>query len=95
MLADECAEQGTRSPKAVGGSPMGLYLYVKNVDKVVERAISLGAKLLKPVDNNFWGDRCGSLEDPFGYQWTLATHVEDVSSREIKKRAAQFSKKTA
>lgn len=90
MLADECPEWNARSPKAFGGCPMSVHLYVKNVDKMVDKAVAAGAKLLRPVDNMFYGDRCGCVADPFGYQWHVATHIEDVSSREIKKRAAKM-----
>jgi PhnB protein len=90
MLADECPEWQAHSPKAFGGSPMNIHLYVKNADKIVDRAVAAGAKLLKPVENMFYGDRCGRIEDPFGYQWHVSTHVENVSTRELKKRAAQM-----
>lgn len=94
MLADECPEMKTRSPKTQGGCAVSIQLYVKNVDKVVERAVSAGAKLKRPVENMFYGDRCGCIEDPYGHQWHVSTHIEDVSTRELKKRAAQmFSKK--
>jgi PhnB protein len=90
MLADECPEWNARGPKAFGGCPISIHLYVKNVDKVVERAVAAGGKLLRPVDNLFYGDRCGCVEDPFGYRWHVSTHVENVSSRELKKRAAKM-----
>lgn len=90
MLADEKPEFNTRSPKAMGGSPVTIQLYVKNVDKIVQKAIAGGAKLIRPVENMFYGDRCGSIEDQFGYQWHVSTHIEDVSTRELKKRAAQI-----
>lgn len=93
MLADECPEYNARSPKAFGGCPISIHLYVKNVDKIVGRAVAAGAKILRPVDNVFYGDRCGCVEDPFGYQWHVSTHVEDVSTRELKKRAAQMFEK--
>lgn len=94
MLADECPDTKTRSPKAYGGSAVGFQLYVKDVDKVVARAVAAGAKLIKPIENMFYGDRCGRVEDQFGHQWYISTHIEDVPTRELKKRAAQlFSKK--
>lgn len=91
MLADECHEK-SRSAKSFGGSPMNIHLYVKNVDKVVAKALSAGAKLIRPVENMFYGDRCGCVEDPSGYQWYIATHVENVSARELKKRVAAIFK---
>ena len=94
MLADECPDAKTRSPKAYGGAAVGFHLYVKDVDKVVARAVAAGAKLIKPIENMFYGDRCGRVEDQYGHQWHISTHVEDVSTREQKKRAAQlFGKK--
>ena len=94
MLADECPTAKTRSPKTYGGSAVGFHLYVKDVDKVVKRAIAAGAKLIKPIENMFYGDRCGHIADPYGHQWYISTHIEDVSTPELKKRAAQlFGKK--
>jgi PhnB protein len=88
MLADEHPEMGARGPKTVGGSPISLLLYVEDVDAVVGRAVEAGAKLTRPVADQFYGDRTGGLEDPFGHAWYVATHVEDVSSEEMKRRAA-------
>ncbi len=88
MLADEFPEWDARSPETVGGSPVIIALYVEDVDAVVSRAVAAGAKLFKPVANQFYGDRSGSITDPFGHKWNIATHVENVSSDEINKRAA-------
>ncbi len=90
MLADECPSAKTRSPKAYGGSAVGFHLYVKDVDQVVKRAIAAGAKLIKPIENMFYGDRCGHLQDQYGHQWYVSTHIEDVPTRELKKRAAKL-----
>ena len=81
---------GGRSAQTLGGTPVNLYLYVKGVDAAVERALAAGAKPLMPVTNMFWGDRIGSVEDPYGQKWTLATHTEDVAPREMGKRAQAF-----
>jgi PhnB protein len=86
MLADESTEMNTRSPKAVGGSPVGLVLYVENVDKTVEKAVGAGAKLKTKVEDKFYGDRMGTIEDPYGHIWYVGTHVEDVSPEEMKRR---------
>src|SRR5262245_7430524 len=94
MLADEYPQMGFRSPKALGGSPVGLMLYVENVDEVVSKAVGAGAKLTRPVENQFYGDRSGCLEDPFGHTWFVSTHVEDVSMEELKKRAAAMAEKS-
>ena len=88
MLADENPAMGARGPKTVGGSPISLVLYVEDVDAVVARAVEAGAKLTREVADQFYGDRTGGVEDPFGHAWYVATHVEDVSSEEMKKRAA-------
>lgn len=88
MLADEHPEMGARSLKSIGGSPISFLLYVDNVDAFVEHAVSEGAKVVRPIENKFYGDRTGGLEDPFGYQWYVATHIEDVSSEEMERRAA-------
>ena len=87
MLADEHPEIGALSPATVGGSPVNLHLYVEDVDAVVARAVAAGATLTRPVADQFYGDRSGTLEDPFGHVWTIATHVEDVPPEELKRRA--------
>lgn len=87
MLADECPEKGVMSPK--GASSVCIHLYVKDVDAVFKKAVSSGAKALRAVDNMFYGDRIGCVEDPFGHQWSIATHIEDVSPAKMKKRAQE------
>jgi PhnB protein len=88
MLADENPSmgQGHASASTIGASPVSLYLYVPDVDRVFERATAEGAKILKPVQDQFYGDRSGFVQDPFGHLWGLATHVEDVSAEEMEKR---------
>jgi PhnB protein len=88
MLADEnpAMGQGHTSATTVGGSPVSIYLYLPNVDDVVHRATAAGAKLLKPVQDQFYGDRSGFIQDPFGHLWGIATHIEDVSPQEMKER---------
>lgn len=88
MLADEFPEMGARSPQSLGGSPVSILLYVADVDACAERAVTAGAKVVRPVKDQFYGDRSGSFEDPFGHQWHIATHVEDVAPEEMHKRAA-------
>jgi PhnB protein len=92
MLADEHPEMGARSPFSIGGSPVGIHLYIKNVDAVVERAVSLGSKIVRPVTDMFYGDRSGTIEDPFGHTWHISTHIEDVTPAQVKKRAAESVK---
>ncbi len=89
MVADEFPEFGGRSPKTVGGSPVIVSVYVEDVDAVFDKAVQAGATVVRPVENQFYGDRTGSFEDPFGHQWSIATHVEDVPPDEMEKRAAQ------
>jgi PhnB protein len=89
MLADEYPELGVRSPKAFGGSPVTLSVYVEDVDAVFQRAQQAGAKVLRPLEDQFYGDRSGQFEDPFGHRWTVATRVEDVSPEEMARRAAE------
>jgi PhnB protein len=91
MLADENPQMGIMSPQTVGGSSVGMHVYVENVDAVIEKAVESGAKPLRPIKNQFYGDRSGSLLDPFGHMWTVATHVEDVLPEEMKKRMAAMS----
>jgi PhnB protein len=93
MLADEHPEMGYRSPRAYGGSSVSLMLYVEDVDARFERALGAGAVQLRPLENQFYGDRSGTLVDPFGHVWTLATHVEDVSPEELARRAAAAMQK--
>ena len=88
MLADEYPAHGARGPRAFGGSPVGLHHYVADVDAVVARAVAAGAKLVHPVENKFYGDRMGTIEDPFGHKWYVTTHIEDVPPDEIDRRAA-------
>jgi PhnB protein len=89
MLADEHPEMGARGPKSVGGTPVSLHMYVEDADRVFERALEAGAKELRPVEDQFYGDRLGSFEDPFGHHWHVATHVEDVPPEEMEKRMAE------
>ena len=86
MLADEFPEMEYRGPLSLGSSPVSMLLYVEDVDKVVERAVAAGAKILKPVQDQFYGDRSGFIQDPFGHLWGVATHIEDVSPQEMKER---------
>lgn len=88
MLGDQCPERGAYAPANYGGSPVGIHLYIKNVDEVVKRAVRAGAKLIRPVENMFYGDRSAAIKDPFDHQWYVSTHVEDVSIAQVKKRAA-------
>jgi PhnB protein len=92
MLGEENPQMGTLSPKSTEGSPLLLYVYAPDVDAVVEKAVKAGAKLDQPVKNQFYGDRAGSVTDPFGYKWFVATHVEDVAPEELKKRAAAMGR---
>ena len=89
MLADEHPGIGTRGPRAFGGSPVSVLLYVEDVDGTVKTAVASGAKLLEPVGDKFYGDRSGTIEDPFGHRWHIASHVEDVSAEEMDKRMKQ------
>jgi PhnB protein len=91
MLADENPQTGIMSPQTIGGSPSSLHVYVENVDAVIQKAIESKAKLLRPIKDQFYGDRSGSILDPFGHMWSVATHVEDVSPEEMKKRMAAMS----
>jgi len=88
MLADENPQMGALSPQSIGGVSSAFYVYLANVDAVVQKAVAVGAKLARPVKDQFYGDRSGTVIDPFGHKWSIATHVEDVSPEEIGKRAA-------
>jgi len=89
FVADEFPDMGFLGPKKVGGTPVNLSVYVDDVDATFEHAIGAGAKVLRPVENQFYGDRSGQFEDPFGHQWNVATHVEDVPPDEMAERAAK------
>jgi PhnB protein len=88
MLADEHPEIQALSPQTIGGSPVSIHVYVEDVDAMVQRAVAAGAKLIRPVADQFYGDRVGGIEDPFGYRWFIATHKEDLSMDEIRRRGA-------
>ena len=87
MIAD-VMDDGHKDPRKLGGTPVSLMIYTSDVDAMFKRAIAAGAKPLKPVEDQFYGDRTGVLEDPFGHVWSIATHVEDVSDEEIRRRMA-------
>src|SRR5881398_1988101 len=88
MLADEFPQMGANSPLTIGGTPVGICVYVENVDAVFKQAIAAGATEERPVKNQFYGDRSGTLIDPFGHKWTIATHIEDITPEEISRRMA-------
>ncbi|HYM77623.1 MAG TPA: VOC family protein [Candidatus Dormibacteraeota bacterium] len=85
MMSDEYPEFGSLSPESVGNTSMGLHIYVENVDAAFDRAVKAGAKVEMPVMDQFWGDRYGKLKDPFGHQWSIATHTKDLSMDEMKR----------
>jgi PhnB protein len=89
MLADEYPEMDVRGPKAFGGTPVTISLYVEDVDDVFDRAVKAGAKVLRQIQNQFYGDRTGQFEDPYGHRWSVASHVEDVPPDEMARRAAE------
>jgi PhnB protein len=88
MLTDEMPQMGTRSPQTLGGTTASVFLYVPDVDSAFKRAVDAGAKATMPPADMFWGDRFGKLVDPFGHEWGMATHKEDLSPEEVRKRAA-------
>jgi uncharacterized glyoxalase superfamily protein PhnB len=88
MLGDEMPQMGASAPPTIGGSPVNIFLYVKNVDAVFEQAVGAGAIVDMPPSNMFWGDRYCKVTDPFGHKWSMATHIEDVSPKEMAKRGA-------
>jgi len=91
MLADEHPELNQPSPQSLGGTPVGLMVYVERVDEVFKRAVTAGAKELRPVKDQFYGDRSGTLQDPFGHTWTVATHIEDIPPEEMRRRIEKYS----
>ena len=90
MLADEHPERGYRSPQSIGGSATGIMLYVDDVDRVFKRAVEAGAAVHQELKDQFYGDRSGTVVDPFGHVWTISTHVEDVSPEEMQRRMASM-----
>ena len=95
MLADEFAEMGYKGPQALGGSPVSLMIYLEDVDTVFNRAVEAGASVKEAVQDKFYGDRTGTLTDPFGHVWHVSTHKEDVSMAEMEERAKQASAKAS
>jgi PhnB protein len=91
MLGDENPDMDVRGPQAIGGTPMMIHVYVEDADGAFERAIRAGGKELRPVEDQFYGDRSGRFEDPFGHRWDVATHIEDVPPEEMQKRAAAMA----
>ena len=91
MLSEEMAEMGFRGPLALGGTPVSLLIYVPNVDEVFDRAIAAGAESRRPVADQFYGDRTGTLVDPFGHVWSIATHIKDMSAAQMQKAMQQES----
>ena len=92
MLADEHPEIGARGPQSLGGSPVHLMIYIDDVDGVARRAVAAGATEIRPVTDKFYGDRSGTFRDPFGHQWEISTHVEDVPPEEMERRAKEWMK---
>jgi PhnB protein len=95
MLADEHPEMGVRAPGAFGGAAVSLVLYVANVDETVKTAVAAGGRIIRPVEDKFYGDRSGTIEDPFGHLWHVSTHVEDVPHDELERRAAALAAKSS
>ena len=89
-LGDEMPDMGARSPQALGGSPVSLNIYTEDCDAMFKKAIAAGGTVKMPLDNMFWGDRYGKITDPFGHEWGIATHVEDVSETEMEKRGREW-----
>ena len=92
MMADEMPEMGAKSPATLGGTPVSLLVYVDNVDAFAAQAVSAGLKTVRPLENQFYGDRMGSYTDPFGHTWHLASHVEDVTPEEMQRRAKETAR---
>ena len=95
MLADEAPQWDAHAPARYGGSPVSIMIYVPNVDAVVKKAVGAGGKLTREVKDQFYGDRSGGITDPFGHHWHIATHVEDVSEKEMKRRMDAMAKAAA
>ena len=91
FLAEEDPQYNNKSPKTLGGNSMKLYVYTPDVDATIKKAKENKAKVIKPAEDQFYGDRCGLIEDPFGYEWSIATHVRDVSEKEMKKAMEEMA----
>lgn len=94
MLADEYPEMGHRSPQTLGGAGVSLMIYLDDVDGVYKRALAAGAKQVQPLKDQFYGDRSGTVQDPYGHVWTIATHVEDIAPEEMQRRATEAMRQT-
>ncbi len=90
MLSDPFPQASTKTPKELGGTSVSIFVYVDDIDALYKQAIDAGATSLMEPDDMFWGDRFGSVQDPFGHSWTIATHIEDVSPEEMQKRSEEF-----
>jgi PhnB protein len=90
MMGDEMPDQGARGPKAIGGSPVSFFIYGDNVDAAWKRAVDAGAKVVMPLGDQFWGDRTGCLEDPYGHKWWLAQRIQDLTPDELRQAADAF-----
>jgi len=95
MLADEMPNMGFLSPQSRGGTTVQLHLYVRDVDTTIEQAVAAGGKLTRPIEDKFYGDRAGTIEDPYGHVWYIATHKEDVPPKEMKRRMDEMARKMA
>jgi PhnB protein len=95
MLADEFPEMGSVSPQSLGGTPVGICLYVPNVDALFQQAVAAGGKVERELQNQFYGDRSGTIIDPFGHKWTIATHIEDLTPEQVSERMAAWSQSQA
>lgn len=90
MMGEEHPQEPCKSAETIGGSPVSFYIYLENVDEAFRRALAAGAEARMPVEDMFWGDRAGTVQDPFGYSWTLATHIKDLTPQEIQQGAQAF-----
>ena len=90
MLNDEMPDHGVKGPKSYGGTPIGFFIYREDVDGAWKRAVDAGARVIQPLADQFWGDRTGCVEDPFGHRWWLAQHIQDLTPDEIRKNAESF-----
>ncbi|HBA83363.1 MAG TPA: glyoxalase [Verrucomicrobia bacterium] len=95
MMGDEAPEPECRSAESLGASPIGLYVYVKDADAAFKQAVDAGAAVVMPIDDMFWGDRCGTVKDPFGYVWNIATHTRELSDKKVQEGAKAFFAKAS